>query len=195
MRHAGNFSPEWGYLAPAPGFLQTARIALVAVAVGATAGAAVVFSLLDRPEADESVAARTLVLNTASTAPAVATTKMAAVPATADQARSVPQQLVAKASAPQTMAPPATAPKGSSASDSGTTSTTQHSFSLAVLAESPRMTDLPAAQPGIQAPLAADGSAAQSAQQKKSTAKPNTGFRFPRGPLALLRPLGFRGEN
>ncbi len=52
MRSAGNFSPEWGYLAPAPSFLRTARVVLVATAVGATAGAAVVLSLVDRPNAD-----------------------------------------------------------------------------------------------------------------------------------------------
>ena len=32
MRFAGNFHPEWGYLAPAPSFLRTARVALVAAA-------------------------------------------------------------------------------------------------------------------------------------------------------------------
>jgi hypothetical protein len=61
MRPAGNFNPEWGYVAPAPGFMRTLRIALVAGAVGASAGAAVVFSLVDRPAAEESVASRTLV--------------------------------------------------------------------------------------------------------------------------------------
>jgi hypothetical protein len=62
MRHAGNFNPEWGYIAPAPNFLRTARVFVVAAAIGATASAAVVFSLMDRPAAETSVAARTLVL-------------------------------------------------------------------------------------------------------------------------------------
>ena len=61
MRHAGNFNPEWGYIAPAPNFLRTARVFVVAAAIGATASAAVVFSLMDRPPAETSVAARTLV--------------------------------------------------------------------------------------------------------------------------------------
>ena len=52
MRSAGNFSPEWGYLAPAPSFMRTARIVLVATAIGATAGAGVVLSLVDRPAAE-----------------------------------------------------------------------------------------------------------------------------------------------
>ncbi|MGO9701610.1 MAG: hypothetical protein ACLPX7_20365 [Xanthobacteraceae bacterium] len=62
MRFADNFNPEWGYLAPAPSFMHTARVAIVAAAIGATSGAAVVFSLIDRPAAEEtSIAARTLV--------------------------------------------------------------------------------------------------------------------------------------
>ena len=61
MRHGSNFNPEWGYVAPAPGFMRTARLIVMAAIIGATAGAAIVFSLLDRPVAEESVAARTLV--------------------------------------------------------------------------------------------------------------------------------------
>jgi hypothetical protein len=61
MRHASNFNPEWGYIAPAPNFLRTARVFVVAAAIGAMASAAVVFSLMDRPVAETSVAARTLV--------------------------------------------------------------------------------------------------------------------------------------
>ena len=61
MRHAGNFNPEWGCLVPAPSFLRSVRLVVVATAIGATASAAVVFSLADRPVAEETVAARTLV--------------------------------------------------------------------------------------------------------------------------------------
>lgn len=66
MRSAGNFHPEWGYLAPAPSFMRTARIALVATAIGATAGIVVVVSLVDRPgsETDNtSIAAHALVIS------------------------------------------------------------------------------------------------------------------------------------
>src|ERR1700733_11240408 len=45
MRSGGNFNPEWGYLAPAPSFMRTARIVAVATAIGATAGAGVVLTL------------------------------------------------------------------------------------------------------------------------------------------------------
>jgi hypothetical protein len=64
MRSAGNFHPEWGYLAPAPSFMRTARIVLVATAIGATAGAAVMISLVPRSSsdaADTSIAAHALV--------------------------------------------------------------------------------------------------------------------------------------
>ena len=59
----GNFRPEWGYLAPADSFIRTARIVLVATAVGATAGVGVVLSLVERPAAEAGKswsAARTL---------------------------------------------------------------------------------------------------------------------------------------
>ena len=62
MRFANNFNPEWGYLAPAPSFARTVRTVVVAAAIGASAGGAVVFSLVVHPAAEESsVAARTLV--------------------------------------------------------------------------------------------------------------------------------------
>ena len=61
MRHAGNFHPEWGYLAPAPDFIRTARVVLVATAIGVAAGAGVTFSLVAYPTTETSVSARTLV--------------------------------------------------------------------------------------------------------------------------------------
>lgn len=56
MRSAGNFHPEWGYLAPAPSFMRTVRIALVATAIGAVAGAVVVVSLVERPGSNDNTA-------------------------------------------------------------------------------------------------------------------------------------------
>jgi hypothetical protein len=81
MRSAGNFNPEWGYLAPAPSFMRTARVVLVATAIGATAGAAVVLSLIDRPAAEgdktASIAAHAIVTSvqaaTATTTPPAST--------------------------------------------------------------------------------------------------------------------------
>ncbi len=61
MRNANNFHPEWGYLAPSRGFKRTARVVIVATAIGATIGAGVVFSLVAHPATDSSVSMRTLV--------------------------------------------------------------------------------------------------------------------------------------
>jgi hypothetical protein len=60
MRSTGNFHPEWGYFAPSPIFIRTARIVLIAVTVGGIGGASVVLSMLERPAGETSVAARTL---------------------------------------------------------------------------------------------------------------------------------------
>src|ERR1051326_7751249 len=103
MRSAGNFHPEWGYLAPAPSFMRTLRIALVATAIGASAGAAVVVSLVARPgsgSADSSIAAHALVtgapaFNSASAAFAPAPKQAAAIPA--PPAAAMPQQAGASA--------------------------------------------------------------------------------------------------
>ena len=90
MRNAGNFNPEWGYVAPAPNFLRTARLFVVAAAIGATASAAVVFSLMDRPAAETSVAARTLVQPVEPAAPARSTPLVAQLQTQPEKA-SVPQ--------------------------------------------------------------------------------------------------------
>jgi hypothetical protein len=61
MRYARHFHPEWGCLAPAPGFIRTARVVFVSSALGATIGAGVVFSLIAYPDTDSLVSTRTLV--------------------------------------------------------------------------------------------------------------------------------------
>ena len=97
MRSAGNFSPEWGYLAPAPSFMRTARVVLVATAVGATAGAGVVLSLADRPAADG--------VKTSIAAHAIVTSAQAAMPA-ASLASSTPSSLPLTGVAPVAAAVP-----------------------------------------------------------------------------------------
>jgi hypothetical protein len=112
MRSAGNFHPQWGYLAPAPSFLRGARIVLVATAVGATAGAAVVVSLLERPgaDADNSIAAHALVtsapVSTAGSirAPTAAAPADAAVPQTV-QSLSASPKATSDAASPNSVAP------------------------------------------------------------------------------------------
>jgi hypothetical protein len=112
MRSAGNFHPEWGYLAPMPSFMRTLRIALVATAVGATAGAGVVVSLIAHPAsgntADSSIAAHALVTGVPAANPASA----AAAPAAAQSAPAAAQAAAvspppAAASAQQTASPAA----------------------------------------------------------------------------------------
>jgi hypothetical protein len=103
MRSAGNFHPEWGYLAPAPSFLRTARVALVATAIGATAGAIVVVSLVAHPGARDdttSIAAHALVTS----APIVTTPVVAAAPV--DKAAPVMAQAPAPAQTARVSAAP-----------------------------------------------------------------------------------------
>jgi hypothetical protein len=84
MRFSENFNPEWGYLSPAPGFMRTVRIAVVAAAVGAIAGGGVVISLVVRPDAEEaSIAARTLIEPDGALPPPVAVVPSQIMPATA----------------------------------------------------------------------------------------------------------------
>src|SRR5215469_8229087 len=92
MRSAGNFSSEWGYLAPAPSFARTARVVMVATAIGATAGAGVVLSLIDRPSepAKTPIAARAIVTSV----------RTAAVPSVAPAATAAPVIPAAPATAP-----------------------------------------------------------------------------------------------
>jgi len=179
MRFVGNFNPEWGYLAPAPSFIRTVRIAVVAAAVGATAGAAVVFSLADHPAAEQSVAARTL-----------------ARPADFAPART-PSQAQAKAVAQgqSAMLPPASAVAGSpSASGSGASSTIQRPASIAALAEAPAATD--AAPPQAVAPTpAAPLLQKKRAKRHHSAPRREEAYGDVKGPLALLRSFSARATT
>jgi len=142
MRHAGKFNPEWGYLAPAPNFLRTARAFVVAAAIGAMASAAVVFSLMDRPAAEASVAARTLVQPVEPplrirNAPLVAQLQTASEPVPVSQTQradtsSAMRPQGAAVAAPASAATPA-------ASVSGAASTTQLRPPVAALAEAPKI--------------------------------------------------------
>ena len=113
MRSARNFHPQWGYLAPAPSFLRSARIVLVATAVGAIAGAAVVVSLVERPgaDADNSLAAHALVTSAPVTAaPPVFATGTPAPIAAAHGSKGLPAQAPAGAATPEpTQSQPASA--------------------------------------------------------------------------------------
>jgi hypothetical protein len=145
MRHGSNFNPEWGYVAPAPGFMRTVRLIVMAAIIGATAGAAIVFSLLDRPVAEESVAARTLVAPDPSRPVTAGTSVAAQQPTEPQQVKSPPE---AQNSAEQKV-PPASAAEAATRpqpSELATTSTSQRPTSAAALAEAPAVKDKPSAQ-------------------------------------------------
>lgn len=116
MRSAGNFNPEWGYLAPAPSFMRTARAVLVATAIGATAGAAVVISLIDRP-ADDAGKARSI------TAQAIVTGVQAATAPTTPPAAAAAASVTTPIAVTATAAPAAAAPAASAAAPIAVTAT------------------------------------------------------------------------
>lgn len=174
MRRAANFNPEWGYLAPAPTFMRSARLVLVATAIGASAGAAVVLSLVDRPVAEQSVAARTLVQTPLVYEPA----KVSAVAA---QLQTESQHAQPHADAPgavrrqAAMVSPANAgAAGLAAGKSGTTSTTQRAAGAVALAEAPAVTDAPPV-PAVNEAAAAPPEAAPA--QKMPNKKPRVVWR------------------
>ena len=141
MPYARNVNPEWGYVAPAPGVMRTALLIVVAAIIGATPTAATVFSLLDRPVAEKSVAARTLVAPDPKR-PVTASTSVAA------QQPPEPQQVKSPAeaqnSAEQKLPPaPATRPQPS---ELVTTSTAPRPTSAGVLAEAAAVKNSPSAQ-------------------------------------------------
>ncbi len=172
MRHASNFNPEWGYLAPAPNFLRTTYVSIVAAAIGATASAAVVFSLMDRPAAETSVAARTLVQPVepalpARSAPLVAQLRTQSEPASVSQTQRADASGMMR---PQGAAVATHASAGSpAASESGAASTTQRPPIAAALAEAPRImtTEAPPARA-----LASESSTAAAPEAAPAAAAP-----------------------
>jgi hypothetical protein len=189
MRYAGNFHPEWGYLAPAPSFLRTLRIVIVAVAVGATASAAVVFALIERPAADTSVAARTMAVPLAAApvtmaAPAPMNTQASA---NAPTAHNEVQPAKPLAAGGQVAAP--------AISESGSLSTAQTPTGMAALAETqvavPATTDAAPGQLHEQNAPAADAAPPQKKVTKKHRSTPRYASRGEqptdggRGPLLL----------
>jgi hypothetical protein len=136
MRYAGNFNPEWGYLAPGPGFMRTARVALVTGAIGTVAGMAVAMALVARPAADPSVAARTMVQ------PSDATTPVKSI-VSASNAELLQSNAQPVAPPPQEWVPPSSG-RGEldfTAAESHSATTVQKPASVAALAEAPAVSD------------------------------------------------------
>ena len=169
MPQSGNFHPEWGYLAPAPGFLRRVRVALVATVVGAAAGAGVVFSLVGHPAEEISVAGRTM---------------FRSVEALSVRANASP--LAARTNTrfrTQHQSQPPLAVNGQSAntfsSESSASSTTQVPEGTSALAEAAAATDAPA-----KAAIAAPSAAAKppvviaAPMKKRATKKPSLTWRY-----------------
>jgi hypothetical protein len=208
MRFAGNFHPEWGYLAPAPNFMRTARVVVVATAIGATAGAAVVLSLAERSapgsvadagktmvvvhslvQPAEAAAPATAPVAAAMQSPVMAPIVTAAPAAPAKvQASVTPSVQPSVPANPQIGAPPVAAsaqpfapPPASS--DSRTVSTSAAPASVAALSESPQVTEA--------SPPAATNDVVVSpvplAPQKDAIKKPAAAGQQPqRGPLPAV---------
>jgi hypothetical protein len=199
MRSGGNFSPEWGYLAPAPSFARTARVVLVATAIGATAGAGVVLSLIDRPSEPQQVpiAARAIVTSVrAAAVPSVspaAPVTAAAPPTTA----TVPQspaaaakpgpQPAATAAAPPVVKPdnsihasaravPRSEPATIAPANSATTAP------VGVPAANPNLNPAPAANQIASAPAAAVGDATAGVAAAPATASAGEPAALPTAP-------------
>jgi len=110
MRFSGNFNPEWGYLAPAPGYARTVRIVGVAMGIGAIAGVGAVLSLADRSEADMSrtaIAAHALVTPVHAATPTVIPAARVSTAAVAPTqiAEPVKEQVQAQVPAPAPVQP------------------------------------------------------------------------------------------
>jgi hypothetical protein len=205
MRFAGNFHPEWGYLAPAPSFMRTARIVAVATAIGATAGAGVVLSLAGSsspgPQAD---AARSLVIvhslvQPAEAAPSAALPAPSAAPAVAAAPISVPAAPPAQLQAnikPSALSqsahlvpPPAAQVSAPVASESSAATTAAAPASVAALAESPPAGESAPAPAANQMLVAPD----QTAVDKNG--KKNHASDTPRGPQAAAVPAKKKPEG
>jgi hypothetical protein len=198
MRNAGNFNPEWGYVAPAPNFLRTARLFAVAAAIGATASAAVVFSLMDRPAAETSVAARTLVRPVepavpARSAPLVAQVQTQSEPASVPQ---TPRADAAGAIRPQGAAVVAHAGEASPAVGESNAAPPTPRPIAAALAESPRIatTEAPPARAlasesnAAAAPEVAPAAAAAAAPTSAPASAPRAMMKKPRAVARAAAP-------
>jgi hypothetical protein len=188
MHFAGNFHPEWGYLAPAPGFVHTARIVLLAAVLGATAGAGVVFSLVGRPRAevgDSSVAARTLARSVVS----------ASAPVGAPQPVQANRQAAIKNQPTKPLTPDGDGGVPA-ASEPSASSTAQPPAVITALAGEPGATDASLAQIRNQKVAVADAAPAQKKTNKKHgfASRYTSGSDNAHSPYVAFAPAGEYGR-
>lgn len=128
MRNTANFHPEWGCLAPAPSFIRTARVVLVASAVGATLGAGAVFSWASHQATEPSVRESTLVRSVEA---------VSALPQTSVQAILVDRSSLAER---RSLAENSRSPDGAT-NEPAVSSTTRVPAGIAALTGAPTATD------------------------------------------------------
>jgi hypothetical protein len=173
IRSAGNFHPEWGYLAPAPSFMRTARIVAVAMAVGATAGVGVVVSLVERSPGDvgnTSIAAHALVMGVQAAAseatPAMPVNTFPAAQPQVNAHVNAQPAVVNRMSLPPTSASPASA----GTNEASAISTSQVAASVAAVAKAPPVTDVSPEQAPNEAAATPDEAHAPKNMAKKHRA-------------------------
>jgi hypothetical protein len=148
MPNGGNFNPEWGYLAPKPGFIRSARMALAAGAIGTVAGMAVAVAVIAHPSVDVSVAARTMAQSGALDAAAISPVSAARAELFESDAQHV--------RAPKISAHASVDPrdvKSFAAAESPSAATAQQPAGLSALAETPTVSDNTTDTPSGPTPL------------------------------------------
>jgi hypothetical protein len=160
MPNAGNFNPEWGYLAPRPGFIRSARMALAAGAIGTVAGMAVAVAVIAHPSADVSVAARTMAKSGARDASPTSPVSAASAELLESDAQHV--------SAPQISARASVDPrdvKDFAAAESHSAATTQQRAGVSAFAEAPIVNDNAADLPSGPTPFSSPKKLSKVQQQ------------------------------
>ena len=186
MPHGGNFNPEWGYLAPRPGFIRTLRAVLLAGAIGTVAGMAVAVALVARPAADVSVAARTMAQ------PSVSLTLSKSASAN-DQVLQDSARHVASPQLPTSSGVDDRDLKDLVAAESRSTATIQQHTSVAALAEAPAWRDDASDTSSEAAPVSSPKGMNKKAQVARAhTPRNDSNFleRKDGGPLRFLPLIG-----
>ena len=196
MRSAGNFHPEWGYLAPAPSFMRTARIVLVATAIGATAGAAVMISLVQHPATDAAngpIAAHALVTSV----PVVAEAPLPAEPVDEPLVTQTPtpattQSVVAVTAPPAEAAPSLASNPVSASKPKAIVPPAQASGSVAELAGPASPVSAALAEAEASPAAAPDKTVTEPQAPSKQTKKHRTAAY---DPIHRTQPPGRKGQN
>ena len=181
MPHGGNFNPEWGYLAPKPGFIRSIRMVLLAGGIGTVAGMAVAVALVARPAPQMSVAARTMAQPSVSDA----LPKSASAPAFDAE---VLQNSTPHAAQPEQLATHSIVGPGDlkdlAAAESRSATTIQQPPGVAALAEAPALADDAARTPSR--PMATLADNAARAPSRPMPALADNAARAPSRPMPAL---------